>query len=104
MMIGIDVQAPRGTCTSTKCPWHGGLKVRGRVFHGTVVSDKARDTAIVTWDYYKRVSKYERSERKRTRIAAHNPQCIAAHVGDSVTIAECRPLSKYKRFVIVEKQ
>ncbi|MBI2579183.1 MAG: 30S ribosomal protein S17 [Candidatus Aenigmarchaeota archaeon] len=101
--IGIAAEAPKEACGSEKCPWHGHLKVRGRVFSGKVVSSKALNTAIVEWNYYTYVPKYERYQRKNTRIAAHNPQCIAAKEGDTVTIAECRPLSKAKRFVVVEK-
>lgn len=101
--IGLEVNAPKGACASSSCPWHGHLKVRGRVFSGKVVSSKALNTAVVEWNYYTYVPKYERYQRKNTRIAVHNPQCIAAKEGDTVTIAECRPLSKTKRFVVVEK-
>jgi small subunit ribosomal protein S17 len=33
---------------------------------------------------------------------AHNPPCINAKEGDVVKIAECRPLSKTKKFVVIE--
>ena len=101
--IGLDVAAPKSECKSEKCPWHGHLKVRGRTFRGTVVSSKSLGTAIVEWNYYIRVPKYERYERRKTRISAHNPECISAKPGDAVVIAECRPVSKSKRFVVVEK-
>ena len=38
-----------------------------------------------------------------SRITAHNPPCLDAQRGDKVKIAECRPLSKTKNFVVVEK-
>ncbi len=101
--IGIEAKAPKEDCSSPKCPWHGHTKIRGRVFTGTVVSAKGANTAIVKWHYYNFVPKYERSERRNTRVAAHNPKCIAAKVGDMVNIGECRPLSKSKSFVIFEK-
>lgn len=101
--IGLDAAGPGAACQSEKCPWHGALRVRGRVFRGTVVSSKPADTAIVEWDYYYRVPKYERYARKRSRKSAHNPKCIHAREGDRVKIAECRPLSKTKRFVVIEK-
>ena len=105
MNIGLDLKPPKieGDTKEDKCPWCGTLKVRGRVFQGEVVSSKAKDTAIVKWDYYVYVYKYERYERRKTRISVHNPKCMAAKKGDKVTIAECRPLSKTKKFVIVEK-
>ena len=49
------------------------------------------------------LSKFERYEKRRTKIKAHNPPCINAREGDIVRIHECRPLSKTKHFVIVEK-
>lgn len=101
--IGLDAKKPKAACTSDKCPWHGHLRVRGRVFEGKVVSDKAPDTVTVQWDYLQYIPKYERYERRRSKLAAHNPACIAAKHGDTVRIAECRPLSKMKSFVVIEK-
>ena len=101
--IGLDAKHPKNSCTNVKCPWHGNLRVRGRVFRGIVASTKGINTAIVEWNFYNYVPKYERYERKKTRIAVHNPPCIKASVGDNVMLAECRPLSKTKRFVIVER-
>jgi len=101
--IGLDVSKPKGTCTSPKCPWHGQLKVRGRIFEGKVTSDKSPSTVTVQWDYASFIPKYERFSRGRTRIHAHNPDCIAAKQGQTVKIGECRPISKSKSFVVIEK-
>lgn len=87
-------------CVDPKCAIHGGLKTRGAEFTGKVVSDKAKKTAIVERDYTRYVYKYERYLRKRSRIPAHNPECIGAKEGDMVKIAESRKLSKTKSFVI----
>ncbi|MBI4018198.1 MAG: 30S ribosomal protein S17 [Candidatus Aenigmarchaeota archaeon] len=102
--IGLEAKPPEAGCTSESCPWHGRLKVRGRVFTGRVIAAKALKTAIVEWNYYVNIRKYERYERRKTRVAAHNPECISAKAGDTVVIAECRPVSKSKRFVVVEKR
>lgn len=67
------------------------------------MSDKAPKTVIVRWDFHHYITKYERYERKHTRIVAYNPECIDAKKGDTVRIIECRPLSKTKRFVVFEK-
>jgi len=79
------------------------LKVRGRAFIGKIVSDRGSQTVVVERNYNKFIRKYERFERRKTKIAAHNPECIDAKVGDIVRIAECRPITKTKHFVVVEK-
>lgn len=101
--IGIDANPPQQRCSDSRCPWHGSLPIRGKTFVGKIVSDKAAKTVIVEWGYHHYLPKYERYERRHTRLAAYNPQCIDAKVGDTVRIAECRPLSKTKHFVVVEK-
>lgn len=100
--IGMKVNPIAGKCADEKCPFHGHLKVRGRTFTGTVISDKMRNTVTVEWNRKVLVPKYERYVKKRSKVKAHNPECIAAVEGDVVKIAECRPLSKTKNFVVVE--
>ncbi|MDY6789335.1 MAG: 30S ribosomal protein S17 [Candidatus Nanohaloarchaea archaeon] len=102
--IGLDVEAPEGSCEDDKCPFHGTLPVRGRTFEGKVESSSMDRTAVVSWEYAHKIPKYERYARRNKRISAHNPECISASPGDKVKIAECRPLSKTKKFVIIEKQ
>jgi small subunit ribosomal protein S17 len=99
--IGIPVNPPVASCEDSRCPWHGELPVRGTTFQGVVRSSKARDTVVVEWGYTHLVPKYERYERRKSRVVAHNPDCMKAREGDTVIIAECRPLSKTKRFVVV---
>ena len=100
--IGIDAKPPQKTCSDEYCPWHGKLPIRGKIIEGIVVSSKALKTAIVRIDYLHYYPKYERHERRHSRIAAYNPDCIDAKEGDKVKIAECRPLSKTKHFVVIE--
>lgn len=99
--IGIGIKPPGGECRDPSCPWHGRIPVRGRAFQGSVRSAKSHNTVMVEWGYHKFIPKYERYERRRSRVAAHNPPCIHAKEGDMVIIAECRPLSKTKHFVVV---
>lgn len=101
--IGIAAEKPKQACMDIKCPYHGNLAVRGRQFNGTVVSTKMRKTAVVEFERLHFLKKYERYEKRRTRLKAHNPECISAKDGDIVRITECRPLSKTKNFVIVQK-
>ena len=100
--IGLDVQSPEKECTDPNCPFHGELPVRGQVFTGVVVSNKMEKTVVVQRRFEKRVPKYERYEKRQSKVHAHNPPCISAKDGDTVTIAECRPLSKTKSYVVVE--
>ena len=101
--IGIPVELPKRTCDDLLCPFHSNLSVRGRILEGIVVRDNMQKTVIINRDYYHFIPKYLRYERRHSRIAAHNPPCIAAKNGDTVKIMECRPLSKSVSFVIVEK-
>ena len=101
--IGIKVKPPSGSCTDERCPFHGTLPVRGMTIDGKVVSTRAQKTAIIEKNYLHFLSKYQRYERRHSRISAYNPECINAKEGDFVKIAECRPLSKTKSFVVVEK-
>ena len=48
------------------------------------------------------IKKYERYEKRKSKINVHKPDCLSVNVGDSVKVAECRPLSKTKHFVLVE--
>ncbi len=91
------------TCKDTHCPKHGTVRVHGRAFTATVVSARAPKTAIVEWERRYHVPKYERYERRVTKINVHSPDCIDAKAGDIVRIIECRPISKSKHFVIMEK-
>lgn len=101
--IGVDVKAPKGTCVDRHCPFHGSLSLHGRMFTGKVISTDFNKTAKIEWERSQYISKYERYQVKRTRIKVHNPDCIAAKIGDMVTVMECRPISKTKNFVIIQK-
>jgi len=101
--IGYDVKPPEKTCEDPNCPFHGTLPVRGKILEGLVKSEKMQKTVIIERNYLHFVPKYERYERKRKTISAHRPDCIPLKKGNKVKIAECRPLSKTKHFVVIEK-
>lgn len=98
-----NIKKPSKNCEDPDCPFHGKLRARGRILEGLVVSDKMERSARIRIDYTRYIPKYERYERRHSKIVAHNPPCIDAKAGDKVKIAECRPLSKTKAFVILEK-
>jgi len=68
---------------------------------GRVVSDKMDKTVVVVVDYLKPHPLYRKIIRKTSKFHAHdeNNQC---HIGDMVRIGETRPLSKTKRWEVVE--
>jgi len=90
-------------CNDKNCPIHGSLKLRGRIFTEKVVSAKSRRSAIIEINKLNYIQKYERYEKRKTRLQVHNPDCINAKKGDTVKVKECRPISKTKHFVIIEK-
>jgi small subunit ribosomal protein S17 len=100
--IGLALEAPKSKCSDPKCPFHGFLSVRGRKLNGTVISAKMRKTALIEFERMNFLKKYERYEKRRTRLKVHNPECISAKDGDIVDVIECRPLSKTKNFVITQ--
>ena len=101
--IGIVLESPEQQCNGENCPFHGSLSVRGRQFTGTVLSTKMRKTAVIEFERLHFLKKYERYEKRRTKLKVHNPECINVKEGDVVKIMECRPLSKTKNFVIIQK-
>lgn len=101
---GLDVPNPKKHCEDERCPFHGNLKVRGRLLNGKVVSTAGNGFVVVQMEYLHKLAKYNRSERRRSRISARVPDCIEVNDGDAVTIGECRPLSKTISFVVVESK
>ncbi len=68
-------------------------------FTGKVVSDKMMKTVVVAVERQERHALYGKSQKKTSTFLAHNED-DAAKVGDTVTIAESRPLSRRKRWVV----
>jgi small subunit ribosomal protein S17 len=90
-------------CNDAHCPVHGSLSLRGRSFTGTVLSTKMQRTAIVQWGFKRLLPKFERYEKRKSKVKVHNPDCLKIKKGDIVEIKECKPLSKAKHFVIIKK-
>ena len=78
------------------------LSVRGKTFVGKVVSAKMHKTVVVEWERRTLIPKFERYEKRRSKVSAHNSEEINAQEGDIVRIQETRPLSKTKNFAVVE--
>ena len=68
---------------------------------GKVVSDKAEKTITVLVETYKKDPLYGKRVKYSKKYAAHDEK-NEAKIGDTVRIAETRPLSKSKHFRLVE--
>lgn len=77
--------------------------VRGGTFVGEVESTKMQKSATVRWEYSEKVPKYERYERRNTKITVHVPEDMDIEEGDQVKVGETRPISKTKSHIIMEK-
>ena len=71
-----------------------------RQIQGTVISNKSSKTIIVQVESYRKHPKYKKRVQFRSKYYAHDENEIAK-VGDIVTIEECRPMSKTKRFRLI---
>ena len=71
-----------------------------RILQGTVVSDKGDKTVIVSVERRVMHPIYKKFIRRSKRYAAHDED-NAHKVGDVVRIAECRPISRTKRFEVL---
>jgi small subunit ribosomal protein S17 len=70
-------------------------------FTGTVTSDKMQKTVVVMVTRITKHPKYGRMVKQYNKFKAHDEKGIAK-IGDAVKIEETRPLSKDKRFRLVE--
>lgn len=69
---------------------------------GTIVSDKMPKTVVVKVERLKEHPKYKRRYKSHKKYKAHNEKG-EYHIGDKVVIEETKPISKYKRWVIIKK-
>jgi small subunit ribosomal protein S17 len=68
---------------------------------GRVVSDKMDKTIVVAVETFVRHPLYGKSVKRTTKFKAHDEENICG-IGDRVKIMETRPLSKHKRWRLVE--
>ncbi len=92
------------TCNDKHCPVHAGFKIHGRVLTGKVIKIGSAKTAQIEIPRLAYLKKYERYEKKRTRLHIHVPPCIELKLGDLVKVKESRPISKTKNFVVIKNE
>ena len=90
-------EAPKATPPEPAAEKTGQPKVR----LGTVVSDKADKTITVRIDVARRHRRYQKTIRSSTTLHAHDENNQAG-IGDVVRVVEARPLSRTKRWRLVE--
>ena len=90
-------------CKDRLCPKHGDkkLKMRGRVFEGKVIK-KLPGRVTIQFERMLKIPKYERYEKRKTKIHARLPDCMKNDVAvdDLIQIVETRPISKMIHFVV----
>lgn len=74
-----------------------------RVLQGVVVSDKMDKTVVIRVDRKVSHPLYGKIETRSKRYKAHDEGNLH-RVGEKIQIQECRPLSKDKCWVVVEKE
>lgn len=82
-------------------PVHAPVQGAPKTRLGTVVSDKASKTITVRIDVARRHRRYEKIVRSSSTLHAHDEN-NEAHVGDLVRVVESRPLSRTKRWRLVD--
>jgi small subunit ribosomal protein S17 len=97
----FGIKAPEKECSDKKCPFHGEINVKKEFIRGKIISRDINNTATIEWFRSFPVYKYERFEKRRSRLRVHNPECINAQIGETVLVARTRPLSKSKNHVII---
>ena len=76
-------------------------RARRKLRTGVVVSDTMDKTVLVRIDRSFRHPLYQKTVKRSSKLAAHDEQ-NEAHVGDTVRVMEIRPMSKSKRWRVVE--
>merc|ERR1712060_801001 len=104
---GLGFKVPReareGNYMDKKCPFVGKVSIRGRILTGVITKMKMNRTVVIRRDYLHYVKKYNRFEKRHKNMSVHMSPCFRdVQVGDSVTVGECRPLSKTVKFNTLE--
>jgi len=71
-----------------------------KIFSGTVISDKMKDTIVVSVERYEKHPRYAKFIKRRKKFKVHDLGNIAK-IGDKVQIMETRPISKDKHFRLI---
>ncbi len=73
---------------------------KAKVFSGVVISNKMKDTVVVSVERYEKHPKYHKFIKRRKNFKAHDAGNTKV-IGDKVEIMETKPISKDKHFVVI---
>ncbi len=73
-----------------------------RILQGEVVSNKSDKTIVVRVERTFKHPKYKKIVRSSKKYSAHD-ETNKYHQGDKVKIIECRPISKTKKWTVLEE-
>ena len=94
-----EVRAAKPEVEEQHAPEHGPGKPKVR--QGVVVSDKADKTIVVRVDVARRHRRYHKILRSSVTLHVHD-ESNDAHAGDTVRVQECRPMSRTKRWRLLD--
>jgi small subunit ribosomal protein S17 len=94
-----DARAEAPAVEEQHAPDHG--PGRAKVRQGVVMSDKGDKTITVRVDVARRHRRYHKILRSSSTLHVHDER-NDAHAGDTVRVQECRPMSRLKRWRLVE--
>ena len=75
--------------------------VRRKTFVGVVQSNKMNQTIVVTVERMVKHSEYGKYIKRTTKLYAHDPE-NTCKIGDKVLVMSTRPISKLKRWRLIE--
>ena len=76
------------------------LEKKSKTLSGVVVSDKMKDTCVVSITRFVKHKKYKKYYKVSKKYKVHDVG-NTKKIGDKVEIVSCRPISKDKHFIIV---
>ena len=94
-------KAREAGATAAATPAREHVQGKPKTRSGVVVSDRAAKTITVRIDVAHRHRRYQKVVRTSTTLHVHDENSDA-HIGDTVLVRECRPLSRTKRWRLIE--
>jgi len=101
--MAIKKEKKKEECKDSYCATHGKCSIRGKRFKG-VVKRIIGKRAVIEFERFTYMKKYERYAKSKTRLHAYISECLKdISVNDTVELGECSPINKIMRFIIIKK-